>query len=113
MKQAQVNRLGHHFISSFRGMQTITAVSFKKQVPRSVGVFQGAGKVDHGIELTAIVERFDTIDSIQWERLTFDNHRHNIRPMVVSGDGYKAVLWSRGRYNSYTDYYLDTVGLVQ
>jgi rhamnogalacturonyl hydrolase YesR len=54
----------------------------------------------------------DSTESIDWERLTHDNPRHNIRPMIVSGDGQKAILWSRGQYNTYVDYYLDTVGIV-
>lgn len=54
----------------------------------------------------------DTIKNIQWERLTFDDKRHNIRPLIVSGEGHKIILWSRGQYNTYTDYYLDTVGLI-
>jgi rhamnogalacturonyl hydrolase YesR len=50
--------------------------------------------------------------NIHWVRLTHDDERHNIRPMIVSGDGHKAILWSRGQYNTYVDYYLDTVGVV-
>jgi len=50
--------------------------------------------------------------NIDWERLTQDDARHNIRPMIVSDQDRKAILWSRGRYRSYVDYYLDTVGIV-
>ena len=59
---------------------------------------------------TARVTASDSTDTINWQRLSFDDHRHNIRPMIVTGGEYKLVLWSRGQYNTYTDYYLDTVG---
>ena len=59
---------------------------------------------------TARVTASDSTDTINWQRLSFDDHRHNIRPMIVTGGEHKLVLWSRGQYNTYTDYYLDTVG---
>lgn len=61
----------------------------------------------------ASVRPSDTTASIKWQRLTHDNKRHNIRPMIVAGENHKAILWSRGQYSTYTDYYLDTVGIIE
>lgn len=54
----------------------------------------------------------DTTETIRWERLSDDSRRDNIRPIVVSGNDRRAVLWLRGQYNTYTDYHLDVVGIV-
>lgn len=60
----------------------------------------------------AHVGRSDTAETLNWERLTQDDQRYNIRPMIATDGDQKAILWSRGQYNTYTDYYLDTVGVV-
>ena len=54
----------------------------------------------------------DSIETIEWKQLTDDPERHNIRPVVVSGEEHSAILWLRGQYHTYTDYYLDVVGAV-
>ncbi|MDO3385614.1 BNR-4 repeat-containing protein [Gilvimarinus sp. SDUM040013] len=53
----------------------------------------------------------DTTNNVDWQRISFDDKRHNIRPMVVSEGDTKLILWSRGQFNTYTNYYLDTVGV--
>lgn len=50
--------------------------------------------------------------SIHWERLSYDDKRHNIRPIIATGNDHKAIIWLRGQYRTYTDYNLDAVGLV-
>ncbi|MEJ2275792.1 MAG: hypothetical protein P8Y01_14685, partial [Woeseiaceae bacterium] len=54
----------------------------------------------------------DDITTIRWQQLTDDGDRHNIRPVVVAGKQRGAILWLRGQYNTYTDYYMDVVGIV-
>ncbi len=65
----------------------------------------------HQIFRAQIGENDDT-STVQWEQITQDPARHNIRPMFVPGEEHDALVWQRGQYNTYTDYYLDTVGIV-
>jgi len=60
----------------------------------------------------AQIEINDTIDTIHWEQLTNDLNRDNIRPVIVSGQKNRAILWLRGQYGTYTDYFMDVVGIV-
>jgi len=61
---------------------------------------------------SARIDLDDDIESITWEPVTFGYSRRNIRPVVVAGGGYKAVLWLTGTFNTYTDYDLDVIGLI-
>jgi hypothetical protein len=54
----------------------------------------------------------DDINTIEWKALTSDSRHRNIRPVVVAGDGYKAVLWLSGPWNEFRDYYSSVVGIV-
>ncbi len=60
----------------------------------------------------AHVSAADSTDTIQWQQLSNDPARHNIRPLFASGDEHSAILWLRGTYNTYTDYYMDVVGIL-
>ena len=51
--------------------------------------------------------------TIVWEPLTKDSSTDNLRPIIVSSDDRRAVLWLRGEYRSFTDYQLDVVGIVE
>lgn len=52
--------------------------------------------------------------SWEWTALTRDSARDNIRPIVPLPDPrYRAVLWLRGTYTSYTNYDLDIVGVIE
>ncbi|WP_341937391.1 glycoside hydrolase family 88 protein [Marinimicrobium sp. C2-29] len=55
----------------------------------------------------------DETSTVQWEQITRDPARHNIRPMFVPGEEHDALVWQRGQYNTYTDYYMDTVGIIE
>ncbi len=55
----------------------------------------------------------DDVSSIQWTAVTKDSPVRNIRPMVLRDGAQRVVLWQRGRFTSYTDYDLDTVGFVE
>ncbi|MEI8607172.1 glycoside hydrolase family 88 protein [Pseudoalteromonas sp. B160] len=54
----------------------------------------------------------DDTKSIQWQQLTHDKHNENLRPMIVNSDQHKVIMWLQGQYNSWTDYYLDAVGII-
>ncbi len=60
----------------------------------------------------ATVKADDTIHSIQWTAITRDSNESNIRPIIVTGDGYKVLVWLRGNYRTYTDYNCDVAGIV-
>lgn len=60
----------------------------------------------------AQIDHADTIDTIHWKQLTNDSGRYNIRPIIVSSHEHRAILWLRGQYNTYTDYFMDVVGIV-
>lgn len=61
----------------------------------------------------ARVEAGDDINTINWVRLTESTSATNIRPVVVSGDGYWVLMWLRGRYTTYSNYDLDVAGIVK
>jgi len=49
----------------------------------------------------------------KWAAITENSTFDNIRPIMPKSDGrYKALLWLKGTYNSYTNYDLDVVGIV-
>jgi len=60
----------------------------------------------------ANVQLNDNTDSIKWEQLTHDPHNENLRPMIVNGEDHNVILWLQGQFNTYTDYYLDAVGIT-
>lgn len=55
----------------------------------------------------------DDISSIKWQAVTRDSPARNIRPMVLRDGKQRVVLWNRGVFQTFTDYDLDTVGLVE
>lgn len=77
----------------------------------------GTGKDTGGTHeiYSATVGPDDTGKTIQWTPLTQDTPKEirNIRPMILNKDGYRIILWQRGRFKTYTDYTLDTVGIIQ
>lgn len=61
---------------------------------------------------TAKIGPSDDIASIHWQPLTAGSAHRNIRPLVVTGDGHKVLLWLSGPWNTFTDYQSDAVGLI-
>jgi hypothetical protein len=55
----------------------------------------------------------DTIATIQWEPVTQDSPVRNIRPIILRDGESRIVLWQRGDFQTYRNYDLDTVGLVE
>ena len=51
--------------------------------------------------------------SWSWTAITQDSTTDNLRPVVPRSDRYRAVLWMRGDYRTYTDYGTDIVGLIE
>lgn len=61
---------------------------------------------------TARIGPDDNIGNIQWQALTSNSEHRNIRPVVAAGDGYKAVLWLNGPWNTFKDYYSEVAGII-
>lgn len=54
----------------------------------------------------------DTILNIKWKALTSNSPHRNIRPIVVSDEGYKVLLWLYGPWHSYTNYDSNVIGII-
>lgn len=62
---------------------------------------------------TATVELEDDITTINWQPITTNSPERNIRPIVATGDGYRAVLWLSGPWRTYLDYESNVVGFIE
>jgi hypothetical protein len=99
--------------SSYTGLITLdptdpTSVYISSDVDPASGQSLG-GK--HEI-YTARINLEDDIGTIHWKALTRNSPHRNIRPVVVAGGGYKAILWLSGPWNEYRDYYSDVAGII-
>ncbi|MEM1107615.1 MAG: BNR-4 repeat-containing protein [Planctomycetota bacterium] len=54
----------------------------------------------------------DHRETISWRPLNSDSDHRQIRPMFVTGGGYRVLLWMRGRYTTFQDYDVDIAGHV-
>ena len=61
----------------------------------------------------ARIGKNDGVSAIKWDAVTKDSPVRNIRPVILREGGRRVVLWNRGDFNTYTDYDLDTVGIVE
>lgn len=55
----------------------------------------------------------DRVDSIEWKSVTKESPVRNLRPLIVRHSGRRVILWNRGDFRTYTNYRLDTVGVVE
>jgi hypothetical protein len=65
----------------------------------------------HEIYIATVKEQ-DTIATIDWLPLTKNSKERNIRPTIVSGEGYKVLLWMAGPFNHFQDFSTNIVGHV-
>lgn len=63
----------------------------------------------------ATVTSADDVKTVRWEPITKETPQdtRNIRPMILNGDDCRIILWQRGRFDTYTNYELDTVGFIE
>jgi len=54
----------------------------------------------------------DTSLNIKWKAITSKSPYRNIRPIVVSDEGYKVLLWLYGPWYSYMNYDSNVVGII-
>jgi len=55
----------------------------------------------------------DNVTNIHWKAVTQNSGVRNIRPVILRDGNQRVVLWNRGQFKTFTDYDLDTVGLVE
>lgn len=55
----------------------------------------------------------DTVATIKWTAVTSGSPVANIRPLILHHDGQRIVIWLRGDYQTWKDYDLDKVGLIE
>ena len=60
----------------------------------------------------AQISATDHVETIHWKAITQNSPVRNLRPTIVRGDGYRVIAWLRGIFESYTNYQLDVVGIV-
>ena len=66
----------------------------------------------HEIYLAQINDNSQT-ENIAWKQITFNSKHKNIRPIIVSGDGYTVVLWLGDKqWNHFQNYESDVVGYI-
>ena len=61
---------------------------------------------------TAHIDLNDDISTITWKPITSNSNYRNIRPIVVSDEGYKVLLWLNGPWNTFKDYHVDVTGII-
>lgn len=72
----------------------------------------GEAKGVHEIYSARVKPKDDT-QSIKWQQLTSNSTYKNIRPIIVSGEGYKVALWLGNKpWNHYQSYESDVMGYV-
>lgn len=54
----------------------------------------------------------DTRETIEWLPLTSNSKVKNIRPTMIVGEGYKILLWMRGKFNHFEDFETNIVGQI-
>ena len=99
--------------SSYTGLITLdpldpTRVVISADVDPNTGKDSG-GK--HEIYAATIGDKDDT-SSIKWKAITSNSEHRNLRPILVSGEGYKVLIWLNGPWKTYTDYDVDVVGMI-
>lgn len=60
----------------------------------------------------ATIGATEDISTIKWEAITSGSKHRNIRPIVVAKDGYKALLWLYGPWNTFVNYDVNVVGKI-
>ena len=99
--------------------EVITLMAFDPENPKriyiSTDVDPSTGKDTGGVHeiYTAEIGPGDDVSTIKWQAITKDSEFKNIRPIVVSGEGYKVLLWLGGApWRHFQDYETDAIGMV-
>lgn len=100
--------------SSYTGLITLDPVD-PSVVVISTDVNPASGKGRDGLHeiYRAKVGSDDDVESINWKPVTKDSPVKNLRPVIARHGGRRVILWNRGEFKTYTNYQLDTVGLIE
>jgi beta-galactosidase len=100
--------------SSYTGLITLDPVD-PSVVFISTDVDPSTGKESGGLHeiYRANIGLNHDVASIKWTAVTENSKVRNIRPVVLRDGDSRVVLWNCGRFTTYTDYDLDTVGFVE
>ncbi|WP_096086218.1 BNR-4 repeat-containing protein [Agaribacterium haliotis] len=60
----------------------------------------------------AKVKEADDVSSIDWQSLTQNSSEKNFRPIIVSAEGWKVVLWMQGEFPHFEDFNTRIVGHI-
>lgn len=84
------------------------------QVYISTDVNPSTGEATGGTHeiYAATINANDDINTITWKPITQNSEYRNIRPIVVSNEGKKVLLWLNGVWNSYINYNVDVKGIL-
>jgi len=99
--------------SSYTGLLTFdpedpTNVYISPDVNPSTGKDLGG---NHEIYSAKIGSK-DDISTIKWQAITSNSPHRNIRPIVVSDDGNKVLLWLYGPWHTFKNYDTNVVGII-
>ncbi|NMH86861.1 glycoside hydrolase family 88 protein [Flavivirga algicola] len=99
--------------SSYTGLMAFDPTDVTR-VYISTDVDPSTGKNTGGLHeiYTAEIGIDDDVSTIKWEPITKKSKYRNIRPILVSGEGYKVLLWLNGSWNSFFNYNTDVKGLI-
>ena len=86
-----------------------TMVVISTDVDPTTGEYEGGR---HEI-YRAMIGPDDSADSIDWNPITKDSPVKNLRPLIIRDHDRRVILWNRGDFKTYTNYQLDTVGIVE
>lgn len=96
--------------SSYSGLLAIDPDD-PRTVVISSDVDPSTGEPTHG-QYEIYMGRLDAAETIEWAAFTSDSTHKNIRPVIVTGEGYKVLLWMTGPWENYQDYDSTIVGHV-
>lgn len=66
----------------------------------------------HEIFYATDISDQDHTNTIEWQQITSNSKHINIRPMIVTGEGYKVLLWMTGPWNGFLSYDTDVIGYI-
>ncbi|SMP75456.1 BNR repeat-containing family member [Neorhodopirellula lusitana] len=100
--------------SSYTGLITLDPVD-PSVVLISTDVNPATGEDLGGLHeiYRATIQPTDTVDSIEWTPVTQNSPVRNLRPVILRDHNRRVILWNRGDFKTYTNYQLDTVGIIE
>ncbi len=103
----------YYWESSYTGLMAIDPTD-TEMVYISTDVDPSTGEYLGGVHeiYSARVKASDDITTIKWSAITTNSTYRNIRPIIVANDGYKALLWLNGRWDTYCSYDVRVVGRI-